>query len=138
MRFSLLHVGLSFCLGFITRAIVKRSLRSCMRAGFVLCVRLRFSSDSDKEEFSRHFKQLARAVMENEPSTLSFQLMEADNDPLNLLLFERFLSKDAYLSLHRGSNEFKRVKSCLQNIGCVLEGQSYIELGSTFGFMHQV
>ena len=76
--------------------------------------------------------------MENEPLTLSFQLMEADNDPLNLLLFERFVSKDAYLRFHRVSDEFKRVKSCLQSVGCVLEGQSYIKLDSTFGFINRI
>ena len=107
-----------------------------MRAGFVLCVNLHFASDEAKDAFLVHFKILSDAVMESEPLTLSFQLMQSDRSPLSLLLFERFADKKAYISIHKGSLQFKRLKSYLLELGplCTIDGHSYIELES-YGFI---
>lgn len=142
MRFSLLHLSLSFCMGILTHHLImiksRKKNKANIRAGFVLCVRLKFTSLDARDQFLHHFKLLSDAVAGNEPQTLSFQIMQADNDSLSLLLFERFLNKqDAYLTVHKCSDQFKRVKSFLNDLGpqCQMEGQSYIEIES-HGFIN--
>ena len=108
-----------------------------MKTGFVLCVKLRFKSQEEKESFLTHFKSLVDTVKVSEPHTLSFQLMESDADPLHLLLFERFTDKErAYQQVHKSSAAFIKVKSFLHelgDLGVTVEGQSYTEL---YGFIH--
>ena len=64
------------------------SCQLCSQA-FVLAVGLSFNSVEARDEFLAIWLPLAKYVRESEPSTLSFELLVADNDPTKVLVYER-------------------------------------------------
>lgn len=67
---------------------------------------------------------------------------ESDSDPLELLISERYINKDAYSQVHRTSETFLAFKASMvdmnsetnrDRLGWELKGQSYKELN--VGFM---
>ncbi len=57
---------------------------------FVLAVQLKFNEIETRDEYLGLWKDLAAYVAKFEHKTLSFELSIADNDPLKVLVFERW------------------------------------------------
>ena len=55
----------------------------------MLAVELRVKSVEARDEVLTIWLPLAKYVREKEPSTLSFELLVADNDPTKVLVYER-------------------------------------------------
>ncbi|CAE8654676.1 unnamed protein product, partial [Polarella glacialis] len=79
------------------------------------------------------FKPFVSYMKEHEPTTLAFEMMHSDKDPLQVLVFERYADKDeAYLKIHRASEAFLAFRSTLASLDPVIDGHSYWEGGSGF------
>ncbi|GAB4821193.1 hypothetical protein N2152v2_008239 [Parachlorella kessleri] len=105
------------------------------KAAFVLAVGLSFKTVEARDEFLTIWLPLAKYVREKEPSTLSFELLVADNDPTKVLVYERYISRDAFIDIHRASEPFLAFKKAQQQLPFEMEvkGQSYYE--TNHGFM---
>jgi hypothetical protein len=88
------------------------------------------------------FGEFAIWIRSNEPGTLSYELGQSDSNPLEILITERYVNKDAYSKIHRTSEVFLAFKkkmvemnseSSKDRLGWTLQGQSYEELN--VGFM---
>lgn len=66
-----------------------------------------------------------------QPTTLSYQALQSDKNELMVTIFERYVSKDAYLRIHKESVEFKRFRPILANMQekgqVVVSGESYLD-----------
>ena len=65
-------------------------------------------------------------------TTLSYKVAISDDDPLKVLILERYADKDnAYMDIHRSGKEFikfrKQLKGMQEAGDVVIEGSSYIE-----------
>lgn len=101
----------------------------CSHQIFVLAVWLTFDSVGDRDSWLAAWAPLASWVQQHEPATLTFQASVADTDPLKIMVFERYLTKDAYLS-HRTTDAFKAFKAQQEhmNLKPSISGQSYYEM----------
>jgi quinol monooxygenase YgiN len=110
--------------------------RPQQRRAFVLAVRLRFRSVSERDAWIAVWRPLAEAVKRDEPRTLSFELSVSDRDERHIMVFERYASKSDYVGLHRGTSafaEFKRRSAALPFFEAIaVEGESYVESGIGF------
>eukprot|EP00879_Flechtneria_rotunda_P030652 GHRR01033315.1.p1 GENE.GHRR01033315.1~~GHRR01033315.1.p1 ORF type:complete len:106 (+),score=43.40 GHRR01033315.1:353-670(+) len=102
---------------------------------FVLAVNLHFPSEDAKQQFIDIWQPLAEYVKISEPTTLAFVLLEADTNPCHLMVYERYLSRDDYLSIHRASSAFLQFKAAMVQLPfeVKVEGQSFVE--QNVGFM---
>ncbi|CAB9503457.1 expressed unknown protein [Seminavis robusta] len=105
---------------------------------FSLLVTLQFQDDSAKKEFLEIARPMMDYVYKNEPTTLGYELLFSDKDPLQVLFLERYVDKDeAYLKIHKSSAAFLTFRpklQALQQAGRVtMSGNSYEDSG--FGFM---
>lgn len=55
----------------------------------MLAVNLRFGNMVQKQHFLDIWRPLADYVRAAEPGTLAFEVLEADNDPCNIMVYER-------------------------------------------------
>lgn len=56
---------------------------------YIFTLRLKFASVDDRDAWFKKFKHLAEYVAENEPSTLAYEAATAEEDPLEVLAYER-------------------------------------------------
>jgi quinol monooxygenase YgiN len=88
---------------------------------FTLCVTLQFNHPEGVIAFGKIFKPYAEWLAQNELTTLSYQLMHHDTRPLEVMVLERYLTKDAYLNVHRKTKEFSVFK---EKFTLLLSGRS--------------
>lgn len=69
-------------------AVIAHLPRPSLQA-FVLAVGLKFQSVEDRVEFEKIWRPLAEYVARDEPTTLAFEFLVADNDPTKVLVYER-------------------------------------------------
>lgn len=74
---------------------------------FFLGVTITFVDQKSKADFIELFTPYARFVAANEPTTISYELCQSDKNDLQLFVTERYVSRDAYLNIHRKTNEFQ-------------------------------
>lgn len=100
---------------------------------FTLGVTVKFLKPEDKVEFLVLFKPLAEHISKYEKSTLSYELMNSDKDPLQLYILERYIDKHAFLEIHKKTPEFLAFRAKLADMqkdkGVTLDGASFIESG---------
>lgn len=60
-----------------------------MLQAYVYILRFKFASVDDRDAWFKKFKILAEYVAENEPSTLAYDACTAEDDPLEVIAFER-------------------------------------------------
>lgn len=53
-------------------------------------IRFKFVSVDDRDAWFKKFKSLAEYVAENEPTTLAYEAAVAEDDPLEVLCYERY------------------------------------------------
>eukprot|EP00668_Euglena_longa_P001630 GGOE01001924.1.p1 GENE.GGOE01001924.1~~GGOE01001924.1.p1 ORF type:complete len:145 (-),score=31.55 GGOE01001924.1:90-524(-) len=101
---------------------------------WVLEIRLRFKSISDRDNWINIWRPAAAYVKQSEPVALSYQLAISDQDPLQALVFERYTSKKDYLAIHRASPAFHTFKKAAKESSIVVEmdGHSYTETDAGF------
>lgn len=104
---------------------------------FSLLVTAKFDTIEHKTEFLAVFGPYAEYVKTHEPTTLAYEVLLSDKDPLQLLIMERYQDKDhAYLEVHRSSAEFLAFRpklKAMQDQGFVeLSGHSYLDAGLGF------
>lgn len=94
----------------------------------VMAVQLKFNDVAQRDAYIAIWRLLAEEVRTSEPSTFSYGLSVADDDPTKVLLFERFRSRADYQS-HRGSAAFLRYKVQQAKLPFKMEvsGQGYEE-----------
>jgi hypothetical protein len=59
----------------------------------VLAVNLRFQNELQKLHFLSIWQPLAEYVKAAEPVALAFEVLQADNDPCNIMVYERCASR---------------------------------------------
>jgi quinol monooxygenase YgiN len=105
---------------------------------FSLLVTVSFDSIEYKQQFLKDFKPLADYVKTIETDTLAYEVLLSDNDPLKVMILERYKDKEnAYLKIHKSSVPFLAFRPKLQAMqekGLVtISGNSYIDSGVGFG-----
>ena len=115
----------------------RENQRNGVDKAFYLGVVVRFTNDQEKQKFINIFTPVAKYVKEKEFGTLSYELLNSDKDPLQILISERYKDKDYYLNVHKTSSEFlsfrEKFQEMITNKNAVVDGHSYIESG--IGFM---
>jgi quinol monooxygenase YgiN len=105
---------------------------------FSLMVTLQFTATEYKEQFLREIQPEADYVKANEPGTLAYNVLLSDQDPLQVLVLERYQDKEeAYLQIHKSSTPFLAFRpklQAMQEAGHVtISGHSYLDSGVGFG-----
>jgi quinol monooxygenase YgiN len=105
---------------------------------FSLLVTLQFTDERYKAQFLEDFAPLAAYIRDNEPLTLAYEALQSDQDPLKILILERYVDKEnAFLQVHRSSQpflEFRPKLKSMQDAGFVtVEGSSYDDTMLGFG-----
>ena len=104
---------------------------------FSLFVSLQFTQLQDKEEFLLLVRPLADYIWREEPTTLAFDVISHDADPLQVMLVERYQEKaTAFLQIHKSSPHFLNYRPKLQQMQndgrVVVSGNSYLDSGIGF------
>lgn len=107
-------------------------------AAFSLFVTLQFSAEEHKETFLQDIAPLAAYIRNEEPDTIAYEVLLSDQDPLKVLVMERYKDKDnAFLKVHRSSPlflEFRPKLKAMQEAGYVtIQGNSFLDSGVGFG-----
>lgn len=88
-------------------------------------------------KFLEAFTPMADAVSRAEPGTLGYEVSVSDQNPLSMMIYERYRTKDEYLSVHKAMKHFLKFRPKLQELQdakkVVVTGESFRELG--VGFM---
>ena len=105
---------------------------------FTLLVTLKFKSENYVDQFLSDIKPLCDYIKANEPTTLAYEVMKSDKDPLMVTLMERYADKDeAYLKIHKSAKpflEFRPKLKAMQDDGNVeISGESYLDSMVGFG-----
>ncbi len=100
---------------------------------FDLFVTLDFEDDKEKQTFKSLFQNYALWIKKHETTTISYELAESDKAPNRIIIIERYINKDAYLKIHRETDQFREFRSKLSGLKVTINGDSYIE--SNFGFI---
>eukprot|EP00884_Botryococcus_braunii_P011813 jgi/Botrbrau1/20632/Bobra.113_1s0057.1 len=125
---TVLIAGLTFQAGYALGTYRFFGQRKKHRKAFVLVIEITFKTMKDLEDFLELWIPLAEYVARNEPDTLAYEAAKADTKPNTLLIFERYVDKNAFLEVHKNSAMYKEFQAAVQNIGIASKtGQSYIE-----------
>ena len=105
---------------------------------FTLLVTLKFKSEKYVEQFLLDIKPLCDYIKSEEPTTLAYEVLKSDKDPLMVTLMERYADKDeAYLNIHKSAKpflEFRPKLKAMQDDGNVeISGESYLDRMVGFG-----
>merc|ERR550537_1185381 len=107
------------------------------RAGqqtWFLVVKLTFASTEAVAHFEEIFAPLAAYVRSSERSTLAYELLKSDKDPLQVMVFEQYTDREhAYLEVHRTSAPFLKFREELTKLNPAIDGHSYNDTG--YGYM---
>lgn len=105
-----------------------------------LNVKLTFKQESDLQLIIKEWTKVARYCAENEDFLLHYEVGVSDSNPLEVIILERYKTKEQYLSIHKQGEEFLKFRPKLaemQEDGRVtIEGFSYKELGYGFTGKH--
>ena len=90
------------------------------------------------DQFLGDIKPLCDYIKAHEPTTLAYEVMKSDKDPLMVTLMERYADKDeAYLKIHKSAKpflEFRPKLKAMQDDGNVeISGESYVDSMVGFG-----
>lgn len=130
---ALVFTAIGFAGGFFTRQITPSGGGAAK--AWCLVVKLKMSEEAKVAELKRFFGPYAKWIAENEPTTLAYELLVSDKDPLVVTIFERYADKDkAFLEIHRSSDEFKAFRPKLAALEPAIDGHSYYEVEGG-GFM---
>ena len=103
---------------------------------WVLAVVLQFKDEEAAATVLEAWEKLADYCFENEPILYHFEVAQSDQDPLKYNVFERYESKEAYLTIHKASDAFKEFKKVMvetqERDAVAINGSSYNELGQGF------
>ncbi|KAJ1619091.1 hypothetical protein T492DRAFT_1088332 [Pavlovales sp. CCMP2436] len=131
--------GLLWTVAHLRRPPAREPLAT-RRAGeraWLLVVHLRFVSAEAAEKFIGAFGQMAEAVSRGEPDTLGYEVSRSEQDPLYLMIYERYRTKAAYLDVHKAMKHFLKFRPKLQALQdakqVAVDGEAFKELG--VGFM---
>jgi quinol monooxygenase YgiN len=130
----LLTVGM--CIGYTIPLFTTKKIRETVNKGaFFLGITIKFNTEEDKKVFFSIFGPYAQFVATTELGTISYELSESDKSNLQIFLVERYINKEAYLDIHRKTEEFIKFRSKLSELSTtmVMDGHSYIE--SNLGFI---
>ncbi|DBB10600.1 hypothetical protein WJX82_003191 [Trebouxia sp. C0006] len=128
--------------GFLLAKLVKklggRSVGGGKRhpGAYLFTLRLNFATVDDRDAWFKKFKILAEYVAENEPTTLAYEAATSEDDPLEVLVYERYVDKDALKDIHEKSIEYLRLKDEIKSEGIEYSNivtQAYYE--QDLGFM---
>jgi quinol monooxygenase YgiN len=105
---------------------------------FSLLVTLVFTAEEYKQLFLKEFAPLAIYVSKHEPQTIAYEALQSDQNPLQILIMERYRDKEvAYLQIHKSSQpflEFRPKLTGMQEAGHVtISGHSYVDTMVGFG-----
>ena len=105
------------------------------KGAFFLGITIKFNTAEDKQNFIEIFGPYAKFVAAGETETISYELSESDKSPLQIFLVERYTNKEAYLDIHRKTDQFIAFRAKLTELGATMsmDGHSYIE--SNLGFI---
>jgi quinol monooxygenase YgiN len=113
------------------------SMPASITPAFSLLVTLTFVDAASKDNFLTAFTRLARYVREEEPNTLAYDALQSENDPLQLLILERYVDKNYYLQTHKTSAAFLEFRPKLQVMlntkQVTMSGHSYLDSQIRFG-----
>ena len=98
------------------------------KGAWCLVVKMTFSSAEKVESFKGIFATYVKYIQEDEPTTLSYQALYSDKEPLVVTMFERYKDKSyGYTVAHRTTPEFRTFRAALEELGPVLDGHSSFE-----------
>jgi quinol monooxygenase YgiN len=111
---------------------------SSTSAPFSLLVTLMFSEVQYRDQFLEDFATIAAYVREHEPTTLAYETLQSDSNPLKVLILERYQDKEnAYLKIHKSSQEFLDFRPKLKELNdaghVTIDGNSYVDTMTGFG-----
>ena len=75
------------------RFLSARRPRASHQSVHVLVVQLKFSTAAQKEAWKKVWSNAARAVYSNEPRCLSYEFCDAEADPTEAIIYERYASR---------------------------------------------
>ena len=102
-----------------------------------LIVKLRFDSEQKVSKLKEIFETLATYIKASEPTTLAYELLLSDKDPLVATIFERYADKEkAYAEVHKSSSQFLTFRAALSALEPKIDGDSYYE-SSGAGFINR-
>lgn len=61
----------------------------CDFRAYLFTLRMNFATVDDRDAWFKKFKKLAEYVAENEPTTLAYEAATSEEDPLEVLVYER-------------------------------------------------
>eukprot|EP00882_Tetradesmus_deserticola_P003055 GHRQ01003243.1.p1 GENE.GHRQ01003243.1~~GHRQ01003243.1.p1 ORF type:complete len:152 (+),score=52.15 GHRQ01003243.1:205-660(+) len=116
-------------------SLQERRDTAALKHAFVLAVNLRFQNELQKLHFLAIWQPLAEYVRAAEPVAVAFEALQADNDPCNVMVYERYVNREAYEGTHRTSPAFLEFKEAMAALPFKVElvGQSFLE--TNIGFM---
>ena len=96
-----------------------------------MTVNLTFINEADRDKYIEVWRPLADYVAKNESRALAFEFCIGRKDPCKVLIFERYISKEDYLDVHKSSPaylEYKAAEGALGKRGPIISsGTSYLE-----------
>ena len=112
--------------GFGDRVGLESSAGSTMATSgpaFTLLVTMKFKSGEHVKQFFSYVKPLCDYIKSKEPTTLAYEVLKSDKDPLMVTFVGRYADKEeAYLNIHRSTQpflEFRPKLKALQDEGNV-------------------
>lgn len=126
------------CLLFLRPSLISGLPTTNKMAPFSLFVTLQFSAKEHKDTFMEDIAPLATYIRNEELQTIAYEVLLSDQDPLKVLVMERYTDKDnAFLKVHRNSAaflEFRPKLKAMQEAGYVtIQGESFLDSGIGFG-----
>jgi quinol monooxygenase YgiN len=119
--------------------LLSRSAKKRPSSVFVLCVRIKLdAAKGGLVAFKQAgFPALAEHCYKHEPRTLSYILMEGEEDANEILIFERYATKADLTETHHASAPFKAFGAALAASGLVLSKSRETYIETDVGFMER-
>jgi quinol monooxygenase YgiN len=103
---------------------------------FVLAVELQFEAQEDADYVVEQWQVVTDYCFASEPFLYHYEISQSDQDPLKYFMYERYRSKEDYLSIHKTSEAFLKFRETLKSMQdsnkVAVSGHSYNELGVGF------
>lgn len=99
---------------------------------FSLFVQLKFKSIDDRDSFLGKIREYASWIEENEKTTIAYKVLQSDKEELQVLVLERYCTKEDYLITHKSSKEFKEFRAFLTALEPEIQGNSYDDTDAGF------
>lgn len=123
---------------FLAMSHLTGAQSSTAAAPFSLLVTLVFSEVQYRDQFLNDFATIAAYVRDHEPTTLAYETLQSDSNPLKVLILERYQDKEnAYLKIHKSSQVFIDFRPKLKELNdaghVTIDGHSYLDTMTGFG-----